>query len=284
MPFFVWKNEQYKNEISKLFSGREIALKADVSLSDSNKEAIKFYAIDVNFKSKNETIQTQIYNTLAGFDIKMTHTGNSYYRYDDKIYLITSTNVTIIRSWERDDDKVPIRKNDVYVKIQHGNLTLSPYAVWKFQLIKATDEIPFQALEVFRDQIDLELIGCGSYVDKRYNVKVPIEDEYVAIEYFNESNPFSVNDDACTKSKTRYSRSVDHHIVSHLTSSAAPRLSSPINYLINLMKTCIMSDLLPSISEILSVKRDIFNENSALPFKTTGNSLEDSSKIISFLR
>ncbi|GFU18336.1 uncharacterized protein TNCV_1980241 [Trichonephila clavipes] len=286
MPFFVWKNEQYKNEISELFSGREIALKADVNLSDSNKDAIKFYAIDVNFKSKNETIQTQIHNTLAGFDIKMIHTGNSYYRYDDKIYLITSTNVTIIHSWERDDDKVPLRKNDVYTKIQHGNLTLSPYAMWKFQLIKATDTIPFHALEVFKDQIDLELIGCGSYVDKRYNVKVPIEDEYVAIEKLNESNPFLVNDNTCTKSNTRYSRSVDHHFVSHLTSSAAPKLSSPINYLVNLMKTYIMSNLLPSINENFSVKRDIFSENkfnekSALPFKTTGDSLEDSSRIIS---
>ncbi|GFY45511.1 uncharacterized protein TNIN_165361 [Trichonephila inaurata madagascariensis] len=227
MPFFVWKNDQYKNEISELFSGREIALKADVSLSDSNKDAIKFYAIDVNFKSKN------------AYKLKNTKKG--------------------------------LKKRS---------------KVWKFQLIKATDEIPFHALEVFRDQIDLELIGCGSYVDKRYNVKVPIEDEYVAIEKLNESNPFLVNDNTCTKSNTRYSRSVDHHFVSHLTSSAAPKLSSPINYLVNLMKSCIMSNILPSINEILSVKRDTFgedkfNEKSALPFKTTGDSLEDSSRIIS---
>ncbi|GFT70513.1 uncharacterized protein NPIL_152991 [Nephila pilipes] len=286
-PFYVWRNEQYKSEISKLLSGQEIALKADVRHSDPNKDAIKFSSVDINFKSENKTIQNQINNTLLGFDIRITHMGNSYYRYVDKIYLITSQNVTISHSFDKYDSAEPIRKNDVYDKIKLGNLMLSPYAMWKVQLINATNEIPFHELEIYKDKIDLELIGSGSYVDKVLNVIVPIDNEYEAIETL-EGKPFLENGNKCTDSNRRYGRSVDHHneIISHFTTSAASRPSSIINYVGNLLKVCITSNILPSIYQLFLPKGngdDTLNEKPVLPSKMMESEVKCSSGVISFV-
>ncbi|CAG8720187.1 9115_t:CDS:2, partial [Scutellospora calospora] len=44
-PFFVWENDKYSHEISKLLIGEEITIKADITKIDSNKSAVKFNEI-----------------------------------------------------------------------------------------------------------------------------------------------------------------------------------------------------------------------------------------------
>ncbi|PRD23846.1 UNVERIFIED_CONTAM: hypothetical protein NCL1_45309 [Trichonephila clavipes] len=183
-PFFVWKNEEHKNTISKLLMGKKVAVKADVNYSASDKDAIKFTSIEFYFKSKDESLQPELNNVLKGFDVKATHMGNSYYRYKDKIYLITSNSQTISYSFEKNAIGEPIRKNNVFSKIKKGDLMLSPYTVWEIQIISSGGKILFQDLEIYRDQIDLELVGCGSYVTTDTNTELInfTDDEYEIVE------------------------------------------------------------------------------------------------------
>ncbi|GFS60639.1 uncharacterized protein TNIN_366101 [Trichonephila inaurata madagascariensis] len=183
-PFFVWKNEEHKNIISKLLSGKKVAVKSDVNYSASDKDAIKFTSIEFYFKSKDESLQPELNNVLNGFDVKATHMGNSYYRYKDKIYLITSNSQTISYSFEKNAIGEPIRKNNVFSKIKKGDLMLSPYTVWEIQITSSGGKISFQDLEIYKDQIDLELVGCGSYITTDTNTGLInfTDDEYEIVE------------------------------------------------------------------------------------------------------
>ncbi|CAG8546960.1 7846_t:CDS:2, partial [Dentiscutata erythropus] len=68
-PFFVWEGNIYSQEISKLLSGEEITIKAEITKSDhDDKNAIK---IGIKFKSENETIQNEIDRELKHFNVNM---------------------------------------------------------------------------------------------------------------------------------------------------------------------------------------------------------------------
>ncbi|GIY70357.1 uncharacterized protein CEXT_753831 [Caerostris extrusa] len=137
-PFFVWKNEEYVNE----------------------------------------TKQSRINEVLKGFDIIANHLGNSYYRYDNKIYLITSDSQSIFYSIEKNTAGEPVRKNWVYQKLKNGDLMLSPYTLWEIKMINSTSKISFRDLEVYKNEFDLELSGFGSYVAKQTSVFKSIDYDY----------------------------------------------------------------------------------------------------------
>ncbi|RIB15750.1 hypothetical protein C2G38_1560688 [Gigaspora rosea] len=68
-PFFVWKNEIYSQDISKLLNGEEITIKAEITKSDhDDKNAIKFNEIGIKFKSMDKTIQNEIDYELEQFN------------------------------------------------------------------------------------------------------------------------------------------------------------------------------------------------------------------------
>jgi len=169
-PFYIWKNEQHKDLISKLLSGQPIVVKADITASAPDKDAVKFNLIEINLKSANATRQQELNNTLKGFKVKATHLGNSYYRYDDQFYVISNPSQVIKYSFEKSATGVPMHSNHVYNKIKSGGLMLSPYAMWKFQLINLTNRITFKQLTMYKDEVDLELVGTGSYVTKGVHI------------------------------------------------------------------------------------------------------------------
>lgn len=86
--------------------------------------------------------------------------------------MITSPSQTIEYTLEKNANGDPIYRNDVYKKLKRGDLMLSPYAMWKFKLINATDRFFFDRLEKYQDQVNLELIGHGSYVNRNACPKV----------------------------------------------------------------------------------------------------------------
>ncbi|XP_018011522.1 uncharacterized protein LOC108668780 [Hyalella azteca] len=162
--FFVWRNEDHKMEISKLLSGEAIVVKADIKGSAPDKDAIKFNLLEINLKVTNATRQLELNDKLRSFKVSATHFGNSYYRYDDKLYVIGSLSQNIEYSFEKDVNGVPIHRNQVYNKIKAGDSMLSPYAMWKIQLVQLNHAIPFNQLVMYRDEADLELVGSGWYV------------------------------------------------------------------------------------------------------------------------
>lgn len=182
-PFHVWSNSNHKDMISKLLSGEKIAVKADIFKSDFDKDAIKFNEIGINFHSKNETIAVEIKNLMKNFKIYATHMGNSIYRFKNDIYSISSDSQNFVFSFEKDSKGEPIQKNNVYSKIKSGNVMLSPYAMWEFQLSKTVNQGDFSELMKFKDDVDLELIGCGSYLSKDALVDKDNIDKYYKHNY-----------------------------------------------------------------------------------------------------
>ncbi|CAL1290656.1 unnamed protein product [Larinioides sclopetarius] len=247
-PFFVWKNEDFGYLISNLLSGREVILKADVEYSEPYKDAVKFSEINFNFKIKNETAQSLLSNTLKGFDITATHLGNSYYRYNNKISMITSNSVAIYYSYEINGDGIPIRKSPVYDKLKKGDLLLSPYTLWEVRLTNYTDQYSFQDLEKFKNEIDVELSGLGCYVN-RNPVRFSENKSNSILPLFKPKDT-GLND--CKTSKYRSARSVNGIAVDgdYMTNVASKVMSSPINLLCNFFKTYFVSNLVISINQV----------------------------------
>lgn len=169
-PFYVFKNENSLEMITRLLAGEEVVANADILDSVFGKDAIKFNRLEINFKVKNESLQSELKNKLDLFKISATHLGNSYYRCDKKIYSVTSPSQTIEYSLEKKEDGTPVDQNDVYRKINEGDLMLSPYAMWKIKLIKSSDLANFNDLEKYKNEIDLELVGYGGYIANGINV------------------------------------------------------------------------------------------------------------------
>ncbi|GFS38772.1 uncharacterized protein NPIL_616941 [Nephila pilipes] len=243
-PFFVWKNEQSGNVISKLLSGENVVLKADVNDSERNKDAIKFRNVEFHLKTKNITMQSQLNSVLKGFDVNATHFGNSYYRYADKIYLITSDSQSIYRSYETNNNGEPVRRNGVFIKIKNGDLMLSPYATWEIKLINHTDKISFNDLEFYKSKVDLELSGSGSYVFR--NVFSFYKNEYKAIDAYNHSYLYNESESKCFPLNFHCRRSINQAEVkndNYMTNSAVSGMSSPINQIFNLIKIYVMSNV-----------------------------------------
>ncbi|CAL1286293.1 unnamed protein product [Larinioides sclopetarius] len=269
-PFFVWKKEEYGSLISGLLSGKEVVLKADVKQSPPHKDAIKFREIDFDLRTDNQTEQSVLSEILKGFDIRATHLGNSYYRYTDKIFLITSDSVTISYSLEKSDDGIPLRSNNVYYKLQSGDLLLSPYTLWEVKMINQTDQYSYQDLESFKNEINVELSGFGSYVDT--NAFTP------AVTVFNStdqellrSNSAGINQ--CKRSKYRLVRSPEEIVIDdHMTNGASAGMPSPINVVCNFLKTYFISNaIIPIIhifdGERISVRN--YDDSSELPYEVT---------------
>ncbi|CAG8466770.1 4170_t:CDS:2, partial [Scutellospora calospora] len=146
-PFFVWENNKYSHEISKLLIGEEVTIKADITKIDSNKS-------------------------------------NSYYRYGDKFYVIRSDKQPIGYGFEKNDKGEPVMFNNTYKKIKEGELMLSPYTMWKIKLTPAKKNYNFNKFKIYEGKIDLELIGRGKYVNEN-DSNLMVENYYEEYEYKN---------------------------------------------------------------------------------------------------
>lgn len=163
-PFFIWKNEQHRKMISQLLSGQEVVAYADIKESVPSKDAVKFSEVGIYLKTKNQTAQTELNKYLETLQITMLHYGNSYYRYNHTFYLITSSSVRISYSFDNENGE-PIDRSDTYDKIKQGTYMLSPYALWKFKISYIHEQLSFDKLKVYENEVDVELVGKGSYID-----------------------------------------------------------------------------------------------------------------------
>ncbi|CAG8518253.1 4530_t:CDS:2 [Dentiscutata erythropus] len=170
-PFFVWENNNYSQEISEFLVGKEITVKADITKTDYHKCAVKFNEIGIRLKSKDNRIQDEINNELKNFDVYMIHLGDSYYRYNEKFYVIRSNEQSIEYSFEKNKEGKPVRNNRAYERIRNDELMLSPYTTWKIKLKRETKygdskKADFDKLKTYEKKIDLELVGRGIYIDE----------------------------------------------------------------------------------------------------------------------
>lgn len=154
-PFYVWKNEDYGDIITKLLAGEAVLVKADIANSDTEKDAIKFNFIGFALKSNDPSMQAEVDRTLLNCTVSMTHLGTSHYRYNGQYVSIESSSQSMMYSVEKGTIQ-----NNVYKKLLAGDIILSPYAMWELRLSSTS----FGSLSEFRDRVDLVLEGSGSFV------------------------------------------------------------------------------------------------------------------------
>ncbi len=192
-PFYVWAGDEHHDMIVKLLSGRNVTVKPDITKAAPKLNAVKFQYLQIQLKSSNEDNQAKLDKILKNFDVTIIHHGNSYYRCDDKFYLITSPTQRIEYSFEKDSNGHSIRSNNVYRKMRHGDFVLSPYALLTISLRPRN---PQQYKDSNSDLnirlIDLELTGRGQYLNPNVSACVGLEQYYAADEMLvNDIQPVS---------------------------------------------------------------------------------------------
>ncbi|KAF0387212.1 Collagen alpha-5VI chain [Gigaspora margarita] len=180
-PFFVWENKTYSQEISKLLNGEEVTIYADITKNEHiDKNAIKFNEIGIKFRFKPEDKAEQniLDNELNNFKLSMCHLGDSYYKYNDKFYIIRNTKYNIICGFKKDSDGESFPRNEIYTKIKNGELMLSPYTMWKIKLELYNDDANFSKLKKYEKVVDLELVGLGKYIQNSNDLSRKVENYY----------------------------------------------------------------------------------------------------------
>ena len=163
--FYVWKNEEYNNEISDFLSGKEIILTSVAETNGLN--AVKFGKIGIALKSKNETVQKEVEKILENFNVTLTHLGNSHYRCNDDVYVINS-DICFFNFKYKDS-------NYFEVEPKHLQYFLSPYATWilKLKPDKKNADLDyeyFSVCEKFKGLVDIHLTGKAIFLNED-NVK-----------------------------------------------------------------------------------------------------------------
>jgi len=82
-PFFQWSSKNHPYDLKRLLSGQPTTLYADVSFSEY--EAVKFSTLEILIESDNPSSNKTLNELLENFLIEMTHSGQSYYKYENKI-------------------------------------------------------------------------------------------------------------------------------------------------------------------------------------------------------
>lgn len=160
-PFYVWSGNEYKKDIALLLSGGEILLKSDV-YSSGVKNAVKFTNLDLQIVADDPRRQNRLDSITDHFVVQMTHSGSSHYKCDNKYFVIKSNVNTFEYSFTR-ENKIPVKKNDVFNKVSNGDLILSPYTYWRIKLIDE-QSFGFNNFNSFIGNVRLELSGYGQYL------------------------------------------------------------------------------------------------------------------------
>ncbi|KAL7303177.1 hypothetical protein TKK_0004380 [Trichogramma kaykai] len=162
-PFYTWKYNDHKSNIAKLLNGQEVVLKADIRHGFEG-NAVKFNRIGIYFASANKTIEHKLNDLLRGSTVTLIHLGQSFYKCDDRIYMIPSANQTILLSLDQYVGCTdPTTTNSVYDKIAKNEPVLSPYATWQMKLNIPADRFD-EVSEYAGEIIDLVLEGTGKYL------------------------------------------------------------------------------------------------------------------------
>jgi hypothetical protein len=175
-PFYVWENDRHGDQIAKLLSGERVFFFADIKDSNKEKQAIKFNQISFRFKLTDNTKSEAIEEAMKHMTVSATHSGNSYYTFGGKFYAIEGGRKNIVYSVELKGDGRPVITNAVYDKILNGDLMLSPYAMWEIYFTGRAEA--FEQLKEFKNQVNLQMIGHGSYVRLKSNLPDFKIDEY----------------------------------------------------------------------------------------------------------
>ncbi|KAF2075320.1 hypothetical protein CYY_003397 [Polysphondylium violaceum] len=189
-PFFVWPHQHYGQEAKNLLAGEEISLVADTSYAQH--DIIKFTKIFLSIRAQDKEENNKLQSILKHFDVCMTHSGVSFYKFNDNIYKVdnsgSSGSLTLVHQMND-----PESNNQAYSKLSNNTPLLSPYTTWKFKLAPTNqeNEILFQDLEKF-DRVNIYLNGKGTYFNDNISSKSEKDELSVQIQSNFSDNIFSI--------------------------------------------------------------------------------------------
>jgi len=169
VPFGIIDSETNDRKITDLLSGKKVTFAISPDFTYTRQmSAVKFRIAEFVPKAKHghETIQSQLNDYLDKLRVQMTHSGISKYIYDNSDFEMVGGSLQFEYNFEKDAKGERLGRNNVYAKVQSGDVFLSPYTLWTVQLLKARDELPFDFEELAKlaPFVDLELTGVGSFV------------------------------------------------------------------------------------------------------------------------
>lgn len=170
-PFHIWNNSHYMMEIKRILEGETVTLFADI-FQHKIMNAVKFREIWLRVSLVNSSVvdDENLRNDLRGFAFKLVHEGDSYYRCDDGVYLVTTNSSLFERVYSSlDDDEFRVNDDDNSAGFpgrQKSDYLLSPYATWRIQLISRDANKNLQMLRKYISKVNLELVGLGRYTDR----------------------------------------------------------------------------------------------------------------------
>lgn len=150
--FYHWINN---SAIHDILQGKEVKLFANISRK-KNLSAVKFRNVNIKFHSDDKRIGEEIENDLEKFSLTLTHNGDSYYRCDEHIYLIESSNFEFGNKFFESR-----RKRFVLDELDY---VLSPYATWTIRLNAIAETGNFSSLAKYANKVNIQLVGEGQYM------------------------------------------------------------------------------------------------------------------------
>jgi GTPase SAR1 family protein len=178
-PFFEWSYEQNSKEIDKLLQGDEATLIADAR--NSTHDAIKFATIGIKIELTNPEQNIELQKLLENFQVELTHSGISSYKYNNKIYKISSNGpsgeqINLVYQYGNIDRGTHLKHaNEAYKKLKQNIPILSPYTTWKIRIspINQRDHLIFNKIPKKLSSLKISLIGHGHYVKVSNTLKIP---------------------------------------------------------------------------------------------------------------
>ncbi|MBY0291783.1 MAG: hypothetical protein K2W92_00625, partial [Alphaproteobacteria bacterium] len=128
-PFFTWNFSNYEREIKKVLQGEEVILKAEIF--PNTLSAVKFNKMELALSHSNSTQDASLQEMLKNYRFTLTHQGDSFYKWKNQTYKISSGAFKISCHFERmKETQEPNGCNPIYEKLAGKYYLLSPYAYW----------------------------------------------------------------------------------------------------------------------------------------------------------
>lgn len=121
--FYKWDGAENKMKVRKLLSGESIFLDANI-IKGLDYDAIKFNEIYLllHLQSNKSKLVGDFNKVLQKFQIKLTHSGNAFYRFKGKYYTASSTILDIQYSFKQISNGLPKTTNSVFDKLKNGDI------------------------------------------------------------------------------------------------------------------------------------------------------------------
>jgi len=170
--FYRWSSSEHSSEIRRFLRGEEVILYADVN--KAKHDAIKFKNLFLLVEANNSADNKTLNELLKHFWVRLVYSGKSEFRLKGEIYSFDThfnEKSELILQFKYGCKYVCSNSNESYEKLAKNTPFLSPYTLWKMQILPQHiegDELKNTLKEIGslfeKNQVDVSLGGTGKYI------------------------------------------------------------------------------------------------------------------------